>query len=401
MHKHAIGHHQTPSGAPAPSYPDVTALLRAERPVEPVYGIYPEVCRRTAREFVGQFPGRTLYAVKSNDEPVILKLLYQGGVRHFDCASLPEIQRVQLACPTARCYFMVPTRLRGAARQAFEQCGVRHFMVDHASGIDLLADELDLSEVVVFVRMAVHHQAALQNLSAKFGAPPELVPGLLQAVAHRGAEPALAFNVGSSVIHPQAYEYAIGVACQVLRKLPFRVRLVDIGGGFPHRYPGFDVPPLSDYFAAIAQAARELPLADGGGIMAEPGRALSAPGVSAVVEVLLRKEQRLYLNDGMYGVFWELRFKEHESFAVRAFRHGQPCHGPTASFSLYGPTCDATDVMPGEVQLPQDIRAGDYLEFGSIGAYSLAGRTRFNSFYSDRLVEFSDPAAQPPGGSAG
>jgi ornithine decarboxylase len=376
---------------------DVTELLSRERPREPVYCIYPEVYRRTAQDFVAGFPGRVLYAVKANDHPAIVRLLHAAGVVHFDCASIAEIALVHELCPRAASYFMVPVRLRGAAREAFEQYGVRHFMIDHTDGIDILAAEIDLSQAVVFTRMAVHHAAALQDLSAKFGAPPAAVPGLMQALAVHGAEPALAFNVGSSVIRTEAYTHSIGVAANMLAALPFAVRLVDIGGGFPIAYPGFPVPALADYFSAVARAAAALPLAPGGEIMAEPGRALAAPGMSALVEVLLRKEERLYLNDGMYGIFWELRFKEHEGFPLRVYRDGRPHQGEMKPFRLYGPTCDASDVLPAPVRLPADIRNGDYIEFGSIGAYSLSGRTRFNGYHSDRIVSFTGLDARPPG----
>ena len=115
-----------------------------------------------------------------------------------------------------------------------------------------------------------------------------------------------------------------------------------------------------------------------------------------MVEVLLRKGCRLYINDGMYGIFWELRFKAHLRFTARAFRDGEALRGETGSFRLYGPTCDASDALPGEVDLPGGIRAGDCLEFGQMGAYSLSGRTRFNGLYSDRIVRISRPEAEPP-----
>src|SRR5690606_12348028 len=115
----------------------------------------------------------------------------------------------------------------------------------------------------------------------------------------------------------------------------------------------------------------------------EPGRALAAPGLSAVVEVLLRKHDRLYINDGMYGIFWELRFRGHDRYPVRAYRGATELHGPAARLRLAGPTCDGTDVLPGEVELPADIAPGDHLEFGNIGAYSLSGRTSFNGHFSD------------------
>jgi ornithine decarboxylase len=215
-------------------------------------------------------------------------------------------------------------------------------------------------------------------------------------VRETGAEPALAFNVGSLVTRPDAYRHAIEVAAGVLATVPFKVRLVDIGGGFPRAYPGFPVPPIGEYFAAVAATARGLPMAEDGVLLAEPGRALAAPGLSAVVEVLLRKDRRLYVNDGMYGIFWELRFKAHKRFPVRARRDARPLEGPTAMFSLYGPTCDASDVLPGEVELPAGVRAGDHLEFGQIGAYSLSGRTRFNGHYSDRIVRITAGDARPP-----
>ncbi len=378
------------------TFSSVGEMLRSYNPREPVYCIYPRVYRRAARDFVGGFPGRVLYAVKANDNPSVIRLLNQGGVRHFDCASVPEIELVRKNCPGAACYFMIPVALRGAAGEAFHDHGVRHFMVDDVSRLDALGAEIPIDQAVVFARMAVSHESAMMDLSSKFGAPPGEIPALLRRIRATGAEPALAFNVGTLVTDPGAYRHAIDTAAGVLDSLEFRLRLVDIGGGFPWSYPGFLSPPLNVFFKTVREAAGALAIQDGGELMAEPGRALSAPGLSAVVEVLLRKGRRLYLNDGMYGIFWELRFKGHQRYPVRAYRNGDPLAGATASFRLYGPTCDASDVMPGEVELPADIRVGDHLEFGNIGAYSLSGRTRFNGHYSDRIVEIHSDNGFPP-----
>lgn len=369
------------------SYDDITQVIEALTPHEPVYCLYPHVYRDTARDFVDGFPGRVLYAVKANDHPLVIRSLIGGGIRHFDCASLPEIETVRRISADATCYFMTPVRLRGAARAAARDFGVRHFMIDHLNGLDRLAQEIDLGGAVVFARMAVSHDAAMIDLSSnRFGAPPADMAAILQEIRAAGAEPALAFNVGSSVTRPEAYSHSLLVAKQVLEQLGFRIRLLDIGGGFPRSYPGFPVPPLADFFRAIKDDVGKLPLADNAEILAEPGRALAGPGMSAVIEVCLRKGDRLYLNDGMYGVFWELRFKGHKRFPVRAFRGGEPLRGQSSAFRLFGPTCDSSDELPGDVELPADIRAGDYLEFGTIGAYSLAGRTQFNGFHSGRIV---------------
>ncbi len=377
-------------------FPTVEDLLLATNPQLPVFCVYPHVYQETTRHFLNGFPGRVLYAVKANNHPEVIKQLFDAGVRHFDCASLPEIELIAGLCSDSTLYYMNPVRLEGHARAAQEEFGVRHFVVDHHSGLAPLVDEIDAEQSVIFARMAVSHESALENLSAKFGAKPENIPALLSDIHASGAEPALAVNVGTGVTDPEAYAHAIGVASSKLSGLPFKVRLLDIGGGFPKNYPGYEVPALDDYFARTRQAAVNLPLADGGELLAEPGRALSAPGLSVVTRVLLRKADRIYLNDGMYGAFWELRFRGHLEYPSRSFRAGVLITGETKSFRIFGPTCDSTDELPARVELPIDIDVGDHIEFGSIGAYSLSGRTDFNGFFSDDIVSIRDENAQPP-----
>lgn len=377
-------------------YPDVASLIRAESPQHPVYCIYPHVYRKTTEQFLDGFPGRVLYAVKANPDPTVLGLLADAGVRDFDCASLPEIELVDAIVSDANKYFMTPVRIRGAATTAQVRHGVRHFVIDHPNGLEQLLREIEPDRSVIFARMAVHHESAYEDLSLRFGASVDDMPDLLRAIRDSGAEPALAFNVGSSVTDPEAYRYAISVTRSVLERLPFKLRLLDVGGGYPKSYPDFIVPGLDVYFRAVAESVATLPLADGAELLGEPGRALAAPGMSAVVEILLRKGDRLFLNDGMFGIFWLLRIDGPNSFPVRAYRDGEPLSGESMEFQVNGPTCDSTDTLPGRVPLPVDIRAGDYLEFGNIGAYSLGGRTDYNGFYSDRIVMIKSPDALPP-----
>ncbi len=378
-------------------YDRVESLLQQLKPAEPVYCIYPHVYRQSASQFLAGFSGRVLYAVKACAEPAVIQVLIEAGVRHFDCASLIEIEIVKSVDASVECYFMVPVLIRGEARIAQQRYGVHHFVVDHISAIDRLAGEIDLSKAILFARMAVHHQAAMQELSVRFGAPVSEMPGLLQAIVESGAEPALAFNVGSMVTSPDAYRHSISVAADLLEALPFEIRLVDIGGGFPRSYPRFEMPPLQDYMAGIREAIAGLRTAPGREILTEPGRALAAPGMSAISEVLLRKDDRLYINDGMHGIFWELRYKGHDTFACQSYRDGKRLEGPLKPYTLFGPTCDSADQLPGKVDLPEDIQPGDHLEFGGLGAYSLSGRTDFNGRRSEHIVMIDSADAFPPG----
>ena len=378
------------------TFKNVSEMLTSLQPIDPVYCVYPHVYRETAQEFISGFPGRVLYAIKANNDPKVLRALVDAGISHFDCASLLEIQQAKASTDAAVCYFMNPVRISGAARSAQQDYGVKHFVVDHASGLDLLLDEIVADRSVIFARMAVHHESAMVDLSSKYGASPDDTIAILKSIADSGAEPALAFNVGSHVMSPDAYVHAIEVATDVLGRLPFRVRLVDIGGGYAKSYPGFEAPPIKEYLAKISNAAN-FSLADDGELLAEPGRALAAPGLSAVVQVLLRKDDRLYINDGLYGVFWELRFDAHDRYTARAYHDARPFDGDTKAFQLFGPTCDSDDKLRGLVDLPADIDVGDYIEFGSIGAYSLSGRSNFNGFFSDTVVDIESEDALPPG----
>ncbi len=378
------------------SYRNVPELLLQSDPHQPVYCIFPHVYRNSTQEFLEGFPGRVLYAVKANNHPAVVEILHQSGVRHFDCASLQEVELVYTHCPDATIYFMNPVRFEGDARTAQQQYGVRHFVVDHESGLRPLLDEIDASKSVVFARMAVSHASAQADLSSKFGAPPPEVPELLDQIYRAGAEAALAFNVGSGVEDPAAYSYALDIANGVLNNTPRPIRLVDIGGGFPKSYPGLSVPPLGAFFERVTRSSRALPLADNGELLAEPGRALSAPGMSTISRVLLRKTDRIYLNDGLYGAFWELRFKAHLEYPCRVFRNAHLLQEETETFQVFGPTCDSTDQLPVRLTLPANIDVGDHIEFGNIGAYSLSGRTDFNGFYSDNVVSITDTDAVPP-----
>lgn len=78
------------------SVADVIARLN---PSYPVFCVFPDVLRERARDFVDGFPGTVLYAVKCNPHPFVLKALWEGGIRHFDTASISKSPRSASSCP--------------------------------------------------------------------------------------------------------------------------------------------------------------------------------------------------------------------------------------------------------------------------------------------------------------
>jgi len=171
------------------------------------------------------------------------------------------------------------------------------------------------------------------------------------------------------------------------------VAYLDVGGGFPAAYPGLDVPPLENFLGAITRMATALALPAGTRLMAEPGRILVADALSLVAQVILRKDDRLYLNDGVYGSFMEAKLP---GSLIRYPARALGVHGSEImDYTLYGPTCDSYDVIPGLYALPADLKIGDYVEFGMMGAYATAMRTHFNGFFPSHFVEI-EPGSEPP-----
>jgi ornithine decarboxylase len=374
-----------------PRFASVGQLIETMRPGDPVYVLFPEKFRIAARRFLDAFPGDTLFAVKSNPAPPVLELVYASGIRHFDTASLSEIELVHGLFPDAQCHFMAPVRLPGTAAIAHAQHGVRDFVVDCDFELDkLLAETKGGKDCRIFVRLATPLGGAVLELSSKFGTTPEDAARLLKRVVESGAAPALTFHVGSQCLSPFSYAQAIEIARRTAALAEIDIAALDIGGGFPGPYPGQDVPPYHWYFDTIREAIATLPNAGKLPLMCEPGRALIAEGVSLVAQIVLRKNDKLYMNDGIYGSFDELTLPgwttDYHTKVFALDTKGRALTEPAAdsAFRVYGPTCDTLDVLPRPLMLPETIGPGDFIVFESIGAYSFAVRTNFNGFLPDR-----------------
>ena len=374
----------------------IEKAIGALRPVEPVYCLFPEKFHVAAKRFLDGFPGDAMYAVKANPVPQVLDLVYAAGIRHFDTASLGEVELVKTRFPDAICHFMAPVRLSGHARKAFAEYGVTDYVVDCDAELDKLIAETGRPEKLrIFVRMVTQLGGALLELSSKFGTTPDEAARLLKRVKELGAAPCITFHVGSQCLSSFSYGQAIEIARRAIDKSGLKIAALDIGGGFPAQYNNNDVPPYHWYFDTIREALATLER-DDLPILCEPGRALVAEGLSVITQVVLRKGDRLFINDGTYGSFDELTLPGWNAdyptrvFTVDAKNRALPLPGTLKPFRVYGPTCDTLDVLPRPQMLPEGIGPGDYIVFDTIGAYSAAVRTTFNGFYPDNWVQIGN-----------
>ena len=377
----------------------VDALIARLRPEEPVHCLRPATITGAARAFLAAFAGETLYAVKCNPEPAVLRALWRGGLRRFDCASIGEVRLVRSIFAEASIHFMHPVKPRAAIREAWGRHGVRDFVLDSAEELaKVLAEtggEAGAARGLV-IRLALPKGGAMYDLSGKFGAAPEEAAALLRAARPHAAKLGVSFHVGSQCLDPGAYARAVALAAQVIRESGVAVDLLDVGGGFPVAYPDIVPPPLAAFTTAIARAVAAEGLS-GLELWAEPGRALVAGGTSVVVQVQHRRGDTLFVNDGVYGALSDAGAPGFR-FPARLIRPGGDAVTDLLPFAFFGPTCDSADHMKGPFLLPADVAEGDWIELGQLGAYGGALRTAFNGFDRAGIVEVTDaPLLETPG----
>ncbi len=395
MHKHhrALGLAASPIGTAAYGAAEIAKL----KPVQPVTLLRPHAARRAARFFVEKFPGRSLYAVKANPSPDLLQVLWDGGVTHYDVASIGEVRLAKATLPEATLCFMHPVKAEEAIAEAYFEHGVRTFSLDTLDELEKIVaatstEGVPASDLNLLVRLRVSSEHAKLSLASKFGAAPDELKPLLFAARQAADALGICFHVGSQAMTPAAYAEAMSRVRAAIVEAAVTVDIVDVGGGFPSSYPGMEPPALETYFAVIHEAFEKLPISYSAELWCEPGRALCAEYASVLVRVEKRRGNELYINDGAYGALFDAAHIGWR-YPVALVREPES-HVRDLAFSFYGPTCDDLDHMAGPFNLPGDVQAGDYIEVGMLGAYGCAMRTGFNGFGTEaRVVVEDEPMA--------
>ncbi|MAJ23383.1 MAG: ornithine decarboxylase [Candidatus Pelagibacter sp. TMED64] len=368
----------------------VDELVNQLKPEKPIYCIRKKSIKIASKTFQNKFPGKVLYAVKTNPHPEILKTVLESGIKNFDVASTKEIKDIKKINAKVKCSYMHTVKSRESIKEAYFKFGVKTFSLDTKDELIKILESTNYAKnLELFVRVSVSNEHAEIDLSKKFGALTSEAAGLLRLTKLHAEKIGLSFHVGSQCMHPISYAKGITEIGNIIKKTKIIPDYINIGGGFPTIYPDLVPQSLDNYFEEIKKSLNNLKLSKLPKIICEPGRAIVAESGSTIVRVNLRKKQKLYINDGTYGTLFDAG-TPNIVFPSRLITNGRLISKKLTSFDFYGPTCDSMDYMKGPFILPNNIKENDYIELGQLGAYGLTFRTQFNGFFSNEIYEVED-----------
>ena len=371
-------------------FKDGNELVNILKPDYPVYCIRPDSIKTSTEFFKKNFPGKILYAVKTNPNPKVLRSIISNKIENFDVASINEIKLIRKLKPDAKLYFMHTVKSREDIAEAYFNQGVRDFALDTKDELLKILEATNRAKNInLYVRIAISNEHAEIDLSRKFGALPSEALGLVRLCKENAKKLGISFHVGSQCMHKISFSKAINEIGNIIKKTKIMPDIINVGGGFPSIYPDLNPEPIINYINEIKNSLNALKLPIMPEIICEPGRSIVAESGSAIVKVRLRKKQRLYINDGTYGALFDAGVPNF-IFPSKILPNNKNQSKKLTAFSFFGPTCDSLDYMKGPFILPNNIKEGDYIELGQLGAYGLTFRTKFNGFYSDQIFELND-----------
>ena len=342
-------------------FKSVEELVNQLKPEKPVYCIRKNSIKYAVKFFLNKFPGKILYAVKTNPHPEVIKTIIESGVKQFDVASIEEIKNIRTFSNTAKCSFMHTVKSRESIKEAYFNYGVKTFSLDTKDElIKIIESTNNAKDLELFVRVAVSNEHAEIDLSKKFGALTSEAIGLLRLVKQHAKKIGLSFHVGSQCMHPISYSKGINEIGNIIKKTKIIPDYINVGGGFPTIYPDLIPQSLDNYFNEINKSLENLKLEKLPEIICEPGRAIVAESGSTIVRVAVSNEHAEIDLSKKFGALTSeaiglLRLvKQHAKKVGLSFHVGSQCMHPISyskGISEIGNIIKKTKIIPDYINV--------------------------------------------------
>ena len=368
----------------------------AKKEGTPLFVVDHKKIRENYHEFKKNFPRiQAYFAVKANSNPEIVKTLMDLGAS-FDVASMPEFMIVYnfiKDMPDKERQDWIWNRIIYANTikpiETLEELNQYKPLVTFDNIEELKKIRAHAPQAGLVLRLRVPNTGSMVELSSKFGADPGEAVDLIAAAFDLGlVVEGLSFHVGSQCTNFENYVVALQISADIIaeaeHRLDKKIRILDIGGGFPVKYNP-EVRSIEELAVKLkAEIARLFP--PDMEILAEPGRFLVANACTLIAKVVGKAYRDgkpcYYINDGVYHTYSGQVF-DHCTYPVRAFKEGPRCIS-----AVFGPTCDAFDTITLSAELPE-LEIGDLVYSENIGAYSIASSTYFNGFPPAKVVHIN------------
>jgi ornithine decarboxylase len=332
------------------------------------------------------------YAVKANSNPEIIKTLFNEG-SSFDVASYNEFMQIYEYLKhfeeKDKDFFIWDKIIFSNTikdRETLRKIKRYRPLVTYDNRDELMKIKEHCDTAGLVLRLKVPDTGSQVEMSSKFGAEPGDANNLIRDAFDAGlVVEGLSFHVGSQCTNFDNYTSALAITADIFhdaRKKGYHLNIVDIGGGFPVPYDA-QVPKFEKLAQLInAECQRLFP--QDIEIIAEPGRFMVASAAVLITEIIgkARRDGKIfyYMNDGVYHTFSGVVY-DHWVPNFNSFRRGKK-----EVCAVVGPTCDSFDKISLSVQIPGNLKIGDYLYTENIGAYSIASSTRFNGFDGAKII---------------
>ena len=234
-------------------FKSVEKLVNQLKPNDPVYCIRKHPIINASKFFQKNFPGKILYAVKTNPNQEVLKTILDSGINQFDVASIKEIETVKKLNNKVKCSYMHTVKSRDNIKQAYFKYGIKTFALDSKEELIKIIETTNYAkDLELFVRVSVSNEHAEIDLSKKFGAITSEAIGLFRLTKQYSKKIGLSFHVGSQCMHPISYSKGIDEIGKVIKKTKICPDYINVGGGFPTIYPDLIPQSIENYFLPIS-----------------------------------------------------------------------------------------------------------------------------------------------------
>jgi diaminopimelate decarboxylase len=367
-------------------------LARIAREVgTPAFVYNAEVIRRQYRALRAAFadvPHRICFAVKSNSNLAVLRLMHDLGAG-ADLVSAGEMRRALAAGfdPAALVFSGVGKTAREL--ESTVAAGVGQVNVESIEELRVLGDVAARLDRVTKVGIRVnpdvttdtHPYISTSHGGIKFGVPRDQVPA---AASYIRSHPYLtlasvAMHLGSQLLDPAPYGEALEKLVTLVAELRSMgvstLESLDIGGGLGIRYQPEAAAGLDP--AALAAVVGPIAARTGLPIMMEPGRFLVGSAGVLLTEVLYRKHsggrEFVIVDAAMNDLLRPSLYKAHHEIVEVV-----PAGRAEATVDVVGPICETGDFLALERVLPA-VKPGELLAALCAGAYGFVMSSNYNT----------------------